>query len=407
MLWMLYSTLATAGIMTIDVLDVGQGDAIVVQSPAGKTVLIDGGTRHSDLTNLLNELKIDHLNMIIATHPHADHIGGMTSVIDAFEVDLYVDSGMTHTTATYNTLMRRVEEMEIPYKTGQAGQQYRLDDDILIEILHPSPSLISGSRSDLNSNSVVARLTHHQNCFLFTGDAEMISETQMLQRGVQQCDILKVAHHGSNHSTGHPWLTAVNPQAALISAGRDNRYGHPGEETLQRLTQHHVEVFRTDQLGTIHIDSDAQSITISGDQIDSVVITPSDPHTDPSVVVSSIHSVTSTWVMGATQPQPDTLYTTTITDAMRTRLGVQPPQTPTPLTVPDSQPTTNDPQIVVNLATADELMQIPGIGPARAQAIIQYRENHGPFTSLSQLEDVHGIGPRIRQVISEHAVLNP
>jgi competence protein ComEC len=265
LLWallLLTSLPSMAGTLRVEVLDVGQGDGILVTSPGGKRVLIDASIRSADVVGMLAARGVTALDLVVATHPHADHIGGLQDVIENLPVKLYTDSGQAHTTQTYIDLMTAIEARGIAYRSAVRGQSYSLDDGIRIEVLGPPESPLSGTRSDLNSNSVVLRLTHGKTCFLFTGDAEEPTEAALLRGGLQECAVLKVAHHGSNHSTTDSFLRAVKPQVALISCGLANRYKHPGDQTLARLASAEVEVYRTDLMGTLVVESDGEGFEV-------------------------------------------------------------------------------------------------------------------------------------------------
>lgn len=253
---------AWAGTVRVDILDIGQGDSILIRTPAGKTILIDAGDGGIEVPPILTGLGVTSLDMVIASHPHADHIGGMDEVLDAFPVKLYTDNGLPHTTKTYDGVMQRIEEKKIPYRAAQVGQSYKLDDGAKIEILFPNGTPLHDTRSDLNSNSVVARLTHGDDCFLFVGDSEEPTERALVQQGLETCDVLKVAHHGSRHSSTDSFLAAVKPKIALISVGTGNRYGHPGEETLDRLEKIGAKIYRTDTMGQLTVLSTGHGVTV-------------------------------------------------------------------------------------------------------------------------------------------------
>jgi beta-lactamase superfamily II metal-dependent hydrolase len=260
---LLIATPAIAGTVTIDILDVGQGDAILIRTPASKVVLIDAGEAPRDALQHLKALGVSHIDLAVATHAHADHIGGMTAVVEALPVKVFTDNGLPHTTATYRRLMTTVENRGVTYRTAVAGTVYRLDDGATLEVLFPKGTSLRGTRSDLNSNSVVLRLRHHQNCFLFTGDSEEPTERALLDGfDLQSCDVLKVAHHGSVHSTSPSFLERVKPRIALISAGLGNTYGHPGLEVLDRLQAVGASVYRTDLDGTVTLRSSEAGIEV-------------------------------------------------------------------------------------------------------------------------------------------------
>lgn len=355
---------ALAGDLTVEVLDAGQGDAVLVTSPAGKRVLIDAGTNQAQVHEMLAARGIDTLNLVLATHAHADHIGGMDEVLEGFAVKVYGDQGMAHTTRTYERVMEQVEAKAPRYLSLRAGRVFNLDDGIRLEILAPTEPLLRGTRSDLNSNSVVARLTHGKNCFLFTGDAEAPTEQRLVDAGIGQCDVLKVAHHGSEHSTTPAWLEAVRPKLALISCGKNNKYGHPASETLHRLREAGAEIHRTDLEGTLVVTSDGRRLRF--ETRDETL-----PRTEPvpggggALAAPSVASI----------PSP-----------------------------PGAGPTD---RVDVNTATADTLDVLPGIGATKAQAIVAYRSQHGPFSSLADLDAVPGIGPATLEKLAEHVRFSP
>jgi beta-lactamase superfamily II metal-dependent hydrolase len=245
---------AYAGPLLLDMLDIGQGDALLLRA-GGKTVLVDAGDRSSDTEDQLRALGVTQLDLVVATHAHADHIGRMDKILSEFEVSLYLDSGLAHTTQTYNNTMTTLAAQGIPYQPAREGMTIGMGDEVLITVLHPSSAAMSGTRSDLNSNSVVLLVEHHEVSMLLTGDAEEPTEYRLLRQGVGDIDILKVAHHGSNHSSSRSFLAATQPELALISCGSDNRYGHPGSETVERLVNAGASIYRTDKSGHLRVIS--------------------------------------------------------------------------------------------------------------------------------------------------------
>jgi beta-lactamase superfamily II metal-dependent hydrolase len=269
---------ARAGTLRVDMLDVGQGDSILIRTPANKTILIDAGDGDTSVPALLQKEGVDHLDLVIATHPHADHIGGMDAVVQSLPIKNYIDNGLPHTTQTYQKLMTDIEGRKIPYKAAIAGQVFNLDDGAKLEVLFPNGTPLTNTRSDLNANSVVTRLTHAGHCFLFTGDSEEPTEQALLASGkLGKCDVLKVAHHGSNHSTTPALLDAVHPSIALVSVGVHNRYGHPGEETLKRIATEGATIYRTDLSGQITVTSDEKGIHVTTQKDAAAVLADSKP----------------------------------------------------------------------------------------------------------------------------------
>ena len=261
-LMLIWVATAFAGTLQVHVMDVGQGDSILIEAPDNKKVLIDASTDGAKVADRLIARGVEKLNLVVATHPHADHIGGMAAVLKRIDVGMYVDNGMTHNTLTYLRTTQAVEKKEIPYRAAMNGRTFNIGSEATLTILHPRSTLLKGTRSDLNSNSVIMRLQHKNICFLFMGDAEDPTERDLLNRGLEPCEVLKVAHHGSGHSTSDSFLRAVKPKYAAISAGAGNRYGHPDPETLQRLASAEVEVHRTDIAGNITFISSGRSISV-------------------------------------------------------------------------------------------------------------------------------------------------
>ncbi|MSQ01902.1 MAG: MBL fold metallo-hydrolase [Myxococcales bacterium] len=262
---LLLATIARAGDVVVDILDVGQGDAILIRTPAQKNILIDAGDKGSGVVEMLTRLGVDHLDLVVASHPHADHIGALESVIRAFPPKRYLDNGLAHTTQTYRGLMATLEaNAGIAYQTAQTGQVFNLDDGAHLDVLLPDAARrFRDTRSDLNASSVVLKLVHGDNCMLFTGDAEEPTERALIEANVGRCGVLKVAHHGSRHSTIRPLLDVLQPKIALISVGPGNRYHHPGDETLARLEQAKATVYRTDRDGRVTLTSDGKAVRVT------------------------------------------------------------------------------------------------------------------------------------------------
>ncbi len=253
---------ASAAELKVHFLDVGQGDSILIEAPGDKRVLVDAGTSGADVDDMLRKRGIERLDLVVATHPHADHIGGMSKVLKTIPVGMYVDNGMTHTTMTYARTMATVEAKGIQYRAGLAGRVFNVGNRVRIEVIHPRTNKMRGTRSDLNSNSVVLRVDHKKDCFLLTGDAEDPSERFMMNNDIANCEVLKVAHHGSKHSTSMEWLNAIQPKIAVISVGEGNRYKHPAQDTLNRLERSGTEIHRTDLEGTVTLISTGRGITV-------------------------------------------------------------------------------------------------------------------------------------------------
>ncbi|HJN77350.1 MAG TPA: ComEC/Rec2 family competence protein [Myxococcota bacterium] len=256
-----WAGIAWAGTLEVHVLDVGQGDAILIEAPDGEHILVDSGTRSADLVPVLSALGVEDLDLVVATHPHADHIGGMQQIVRSFDVELFLDNGLEHTTKTYGELVQTLDEEAVTHRTAQKGEVFTYDD-LTVTVLWPGPKTLRGTRSDLNSNSVVLRLDHGEVCFLLTGDAEAPTERALISGGIERCEVLKVAHHGSNHSTSAAFLRAVDPDIALISCGLGNRYHHPGDQTTARLAASGAVIYRTDAWGVLTLESDGRNVEV-------------------------------------------------------------------------------------------------------------------------------------------------
>lgn len=245
--------------LTVSFIDVGQGDSIFIQAPSGKTMLIDAGTPEmgSKVVDYIKSQGINKIDIIIATHPHSDHIGGLPAVIKNFEIGKIYAPKVTHTTKTYENFLNAVKDKGLKIIAAKAGMDLDLGEGITAKMLAPN----SEEYNNLNNYSVVVKVTYKNNSFLFTGDAEEESEQEMLAKGYDlKADVLKVGHHGSNTSTTPAFLKAVNPKYAVISVGKNNTYGHPHKEVMERLKSLNITVYRTDECGTVVAVSNGRTI---------------------------------------------------------------------------------------------------------------------------------------------------
>ncbi|NTX58655.1 MBL fold metallo-hydrolase [Myxococcus sp. CA039A] len=261
--------------LTVHFFDVGQGDAALVISPTGKTVLIDGGPPEARerLAARLRTLVTGPLDLVILTHPHLDHLGGLTDALRAVGARRFMDPGFNHPSEAYRDLLGFVGESvgqvmnpEPNPATPDSLLTIGLGEGVSLTVLWPrapkEPFLV-GTRSDANSNSIVAKLTYGRTAFLLVGDAEPDTEAALLQRPLDlTTTVLKVAHHGGRHSSTAAFLAAAKPQAAVISCGAKNDYGHPARETLERLDAVGAHVLRTDRDGEVVAASDGHTVTL-------------------------------------------------------------------------------------------------------------------------------------------------
>ncbi len=249
--------------LKVHFIDVGQGSSILLQSPQGKNILIDGGDRWNwvseKLVEYLGDQEVETVHAIISTHPHADHIGGLPAVINNFTVEKIYDSGRVHTTQTYENYLELILEKEIPYYTPRRGDIIELGD-LSFDVLHPADDVEDYS---LNNASIVLRLEYGEISFLFTGDAEERAEKEIVETFDNiASDILKVGHHGSKTSSNDFFLDAVEPEISIIQLGEDNRYGHPHEEVIERLILREIDIYRNDLHGNVVIFTDGENYQV-------------------------------------------------------------------------------------------------------------------------------------------------
>ncbi len=252
--------------LTMAFIDVGQGDSILVILPNTKTLLIDGGEHQSSgkVLSTLQEHGLSHIDVMVATHPHADHISGLIHVINNVNVGQVLDSGQVHTTQTFEDFLNAIDTKQIPLKSVSEGDSINLDPTVKIDVLNPSASLSDGANNEaeFNDNSVVLKLTYGEFSALLTGDMEERNEARLVFKNatILDADVLKAGHHGSRTSSSSPYLNAVTPELVIISLGAGNSYGHPHQEALDRISASGTEyLFRTDINGTITLTSNGSS----------------------------------------------------------------------------------------------------------------------------------------------------
>lgn len=262
---LLSAALAQAAELTVRFLDVGQGDAILIASPVGKTVLVDAGPPdHAQrLARRLKELVHGPLDLMVLTHPHADHLGGMKKALEAVGARLFLDPGYDHGSPLYEKLLRTLEVKQIPVRVAKAGRTIDLGGGASLRLLGPPNPPLTGTRSDVNANCVAARLTYGKTAVYLACDSELPTERRILASGEPlRSDIYKVAHHGARFSSSAALLARIQPIAAVVSVGAGNSYGHPAPEAVKRLESAGAKVYRTDRDGEITAVSDGETFRI-------------------------------------------------------------------------------------------------------------------------------------------------
>ena len=250
-----------SGTLEISYLDVGQGDSAYIKVN-DFDILIDAGPR-SDSDKLIKQLEdknIDDFEIVIATHPHEDHIGGMTKVFDRYNVENFYMPKTTNTTKTFENMMKAVSNEGLKAKVIKEGTSFELGEGARIEVYSP----IDENYDDFNNYSPIMKLTYGNNTFIFTGDAEKEVEREVLDKYSNdlKSDVIKFGHHGSSTSSTKEFMEAVSPKYGIISCGLDNTYGHPHRETLDLINKMNIKAYRTDKQGQITIISDGNNIEI-------------------------------------------------------------------------------------------------------------------------------------------------
>jgi competence protein ComEC len=250
-----YQAQSVEGELKLHILDIGQGDAILIDTPERRQILTDGGRGTAVLSQLSQVLPLSDkdLDLVISTHNDADHLGGLNEVLKHYHVREVWVTGAIGTTKTYQTFQQLIAEQKIPVRKVKAGEVVRFGDLEGI-VLYPLRSYDGVTPDNQNAASIVTYWQYGKRSFLLTGDAELPQEQELLgKRLLRPVDVLKISHHGSQTGTGEELLKAIAPKLAVISAGLNNQYGHPHPSVLGRLAKLKIPVLRTDQSGRITV----------------------------------------------------------------------------------------------------------------------------------------------------------
>ena len=247
-------TLSAENKLEIAFLDVGQGDASLIKTPFGQNILIDGGADYKVIEELEKELQWwdRAIDLMILTHPHDDHVAGLIFVLERYNVKKILYTGVVHSAPAYLEWLKIVKAKNVPLAIIDRPQKIIFGDNCFFDIIYPRQSLLGKNVSNLNNSSIIAELDCENKTVLFMGDAEIEVEEELIKTGdLRSVEILKVGHHGSNTSSHQEFLEMVNPQKAIISSGKNNKFGHPSLRIIKRLERFGAEVLRTDTDGTI------------------------------------------------------------------------------------------------------------------------------------------------------------
>lgn len=258
------------GALAVSFLDVGQGDALYIEAPNGNQVLIDGGRGRQTLRALGRVMPFwdRSLDLVIATHPDQDHTGGLPDILSRMRIDGVVTTENTSDTGAYEAFENEIERERAVRILARAGERIILDEGVVLEILSPDRNVAGW---ETNTTSIVAKLSYGTKSFLFTGDAPQEIEQYIVSKNIDTpsssskvaSTVLKLGHHGSRTSTSRVFLSAVNPSYAIVSAGKENTYGHPHKEVTELLNEFNIPYLNTADVGTITFVTDGENMSVA------------------------------------------------------------------------------------------------------------------------------------------------
>lgn len=280
MIWFLVLSRNPGRILEVDFLDVGQGDAVLIKTPKGRTVLIDGGPDNKVLEKLGKYLQPlqKTIDIVLLTHPHADHVTGLVEVLRRYDVGLVILNGVYLKSDNYDQFLNAIGENKVKVMLAEAGEAIHLEKNLEFDILSPDKNIsdsifnkqsegFGAGGGDVNDTSIVGKLIFNDFSIMFTGDATLKIENKLLAfGGGLKSDVLKIGHHGSKYSSSLNFLKTVSPKAGVIEVGLKNFYGHPSPAALSRLEMFNEKIFRTDKNGDIRILSDGFTTSIFTDR---------------------------------------------------------------------------------------------------------------------------------------------
>lgn len=345
--------------LTVHFIDVGQGDATLFTYD-DKVILLDAGDwTDTKALDYLQQQNIEQIDLAIMTHPHSDHIGQIADIIKQIDVKEVWMSGDEHTSKTYEHALQAVLDHDVEYREPRSGDVETIGD-LQLEVLHPK-----SLNGELNEDSISVRISYGDMHFVFTGDAYQTNEAEMMQRHSNlEAQILHLGHHGSNTSSSQAFLDAVNPDVAIYSAGKDNMYGHPHREVVERVTSSDITLLGTDDDGTIIVKTDGKTYTVEA---------------------AGKHIVDGKGKKDETEPKQ--------AEAPK---AVDVPETSETTNAKDNTPSSDC--ININEADTNELTKIIHIGNKRAEDLIDNR----PYDNVKDLQRINGIGQkRIKDIEAE------